>query len=220
MGMEYFCCYHSYRRKVAKLSDQEVGRLFRALLIYSETGEAQELTGRESVAFDFIADDIDRAKEKYRDRCKTNSENGKAGAEARSERQRNKQTPAKEANACETSQNKTKDKNKSKENIPPIAPQGGHDWGFGEDLTEAFSDWLAYKQEKRQAYKPTGLKSLLTQTRSNVARHGEKAVADIIRQSMANGWQGIIWDRLETKPEKQRSSGNIFADMAREEGLF
>lgn len=64
MAIEYFCCYHSYARKLAKLSDQEVGRLFRALLKYSETGEAQELTGRESVAFDFIADDIDRWKKK------------------------------------------------------------------------------------------------------------------------------------------------------------
>lgn len=60
--MEYFCCYHSYKIKLAKLSDQEVGRLFRALLEYSETGETQELTGRESIAFDFIAYDIDLAK--------------------------------------------------------------------------------------------------------------------------------------------------------------
>lgn len=75
MAMEYFCCYHSYARKLAKLSDQEVGRLLRALLKYSETGEAQELTGRESVAFDFIADDIDRAKENYEAKCKQNREN-------------------------------------------------------------------------------------------------------------------------------------------------
>lgn len=75
MAIEYFCCYHSYARKLAKLSDQEVGRLFRALLKYSETGETQELTGRESVAFDFIADDIDRAKENYEAKCKQNREN-------------------------------------------------------------------------------------------------------------------------------------------------
>lgn len=74
MGMEYFCCYHSYLRKLAKLSDQEVGRLFRALLTYSATGKTQELTGRENVAFDFIADDIDRAKEKYEEKCNTNRE--------------------------------------------------------------------------------------------------------------------------------------------------
>ena len=79
MALEYFPCYHSYRRKIAKLSDQEVGRLFRSLLEYSETGETQELTGREAVAFDFIADDIDRARQQYEEKCRKNAENGKTG---------------------------------------------------------------------------------------------------------------------------------------------
>ena len=77
MALEYFPCYHSYFKKCEKLTDQELGRLFRALLKYSETGERQELAGRESIAFDFIADDIDRAKQSYDDRCKTNRENVK-----------------------------------------------------------------------------------------------------------------------------------------------
>lgn len=106
MAVEYFCCYHSYARKLAKLSDQEVGRLFRALLEYSETGEAQELTGRESVAFDFIADDIDRAKEKYDAKCQKNRENAKANAIERTRSH---------ANGCEESQYKDKDKEKDKD---------------------------------------------------------------------------------------------------------
>lgn len=73
--LEYFPCFHSYRRRTKNLTDQEVGRLFRALLEYSETGEAPELTGRESIAFDFIADDIDRARERYDDSCRKNAEN-------------------------------------------------------------------------------------------------------------------------------------------------
>ena len=75
--LEYFPCFHSYRRRTKNLTDQEVGRLFRALLEYSETGEAPELTGRESIAFDFIADDIDRARERYDDSCRKNTENAK-----------------------------------------------------------------------------------------------------------------------------------------------
>ena len=75
--LEYFPCFHSYRRRTKNLTDQEVGRLFRALLEYSETGEAPELTGRESIAFDFIADDIDRARERYDDSCRKNAENAK-----------------------------------------------------------------------------------------------------------------------------------------------
>lgn len=69
MAMEYFCCYHSYEKSLRNLSDQEVGRLFRALLVYSATAERPELAGRESIAFDFIAADMDRAKDKYQNLC-------------------------------------------------------------------------------------------------------------------------------------------------------
>lgn len=82
MALEYFCCFYSYRNKIAKLSDQEVGRLFRALMKYGETGETQELTGREAVAYDFIADDIDRQKAAYQAKCERNRANGQMGASA------------------------------------------------------------------------------------------------------------------------------------------
>lgn len=68
MALEYIPFYYSYRKKLEKLSDQEVGRLVRSLLEYGETGETEELTGRESIAFDFIADDINRAKAAYDER--------------------------------------------------------------------------------------------------------------------------------------------------------
>lgn len=107
--MEYFCCYHSYLKKCEKLSDQEVGRLFRSLLLYSETGETPELSGRESIAFDFIADDIDRAKKNYEEKCKKNAENGKSGGRPK------KQSQAKKANGfSESEKSQNKDENKSK----------------------------------------------------------------------------------------------------------
>lgn len=75
MALEYIPFYYSYRKKLEKLSDQEVGRLVRALLEYGDTGETEELTGRESIAFDFIADDINRAKAAYDERCAKNQRN-------------------------------------------------------------------------------------------------------------------------------------------------
>ena len=71
----YFPWYDSYYERLAKLSDQEVGRLVRALMIYHRTKEPQELAGRESVAYDFIAVDIDMADEAYREKCEKNKKN-------------------------------------------------------------------------------------------------------------------------------------------------
>lgn len=112
MAIEYFCCYHSYRRKIAKLSDQEVGRLFRALLEYSELGETQELAGREAVAFDFIADDIDRAKENYESKCKQLQANATKSKQM-----------LPDASISGENKNKNKDENKNKNDIiPPVSP--------------------------------------------------------------------------------------------------
>lgn len=94
---------------------------------------------------------------------------------------------------------------------------------FGPVLQEAFEDWLKYKRERREAYKPTGLKSLATQIKNQAAIHGEEAVASLIRQCMASNWKGIIFDRLQNKTQSYgRSStgfetSNPFAEMLAEE---
>ena len=62
--------------------------------------------------------------------------------------------------------NKTERKTKTN---TPLPPQG--ETGFGNDLQEAFESWLSYKAEKRQAYKPTGLKSLITEIRNNAQKY-------------------------------------------------
>lgn len=70
------------------------------------------------------------------------------------------------------------------------------DTRFSGDLLSAVQDWLAYKAERKEGYKPTGLKSLLTEISNREKQHGEQAVADVIRLSMSNGWRGIIWERI------------------------
>lgn len=129
-----------------------------------------------------------------------------------------------------------KESKESKEgkNIPPYSPPKGkttkrqkadHNvdlldkvvsvYGFSEPLTEKLRDWMRYKGEERgDEYKETGMRALLTQTGKQIAVHGESAVMDCIDTSMANGWKGIVWDRLESKPKQQ---GVSFLDVMREE---
>ena len=206
MALDYFPCYHSYRKKTAKLSDQEVGRLFRALLEYSELGETKELTGRESVAFDFIVYDIDRAKEAYEEKCETNRKNGQKGANA-AERL---PTPA------NAPQNKNKSKDKNKNNLSP----DGESIGavrlpvFGtEELNSAVSDWVSYKAERGDSCTPTELQALESVVRSKSAQYGEHAVADCIRIAMSNGWKGVRYESLE---QKRGNRGNVTPACSRD----
>ena len=73
---EYFCAYHSMLDATRKLSDAEVGRLFRGLLQYSMTKEQPDnLQGREEIVFDIYSQQIDREIEKYEQTCKRNQKN-------------------------------------------------------------------------------------------------------------------------------------------------
>ena len=84
MAMTGFICHDDYLSKTAKLTDQELGRLFRACMEYHSTGIAPELDGRESVAFDFIKEDIDRAEAAYTNKCEINKQNRLKAIERRS----------------------------------------------------------------------------------------------------------------------------------------
>ena len=112
------------------------------------------------------------------------------------------------------SQSTTSEKEKKAKNtIPPCIPPtaSAEEIPFSGALGDAVRDWLAYKAERRESYKPTGLKSLFSQIERTVKVHGEDAVCDCIRLSMSNGWRGIIWDRIEKegKPDGRKPEKNF-----------
>jgi hypothetical protein len=73
----------------------------------------------------------------------------------------------------------------------------GHD--FSDRLKAKLKDWLAYKAEKRESYKPTGLKSFMSVVSNKLKTYCEADILSLIDDCMANNWQGIIWDRLKGK---------------------
>lgn len=82
---------------------------------------------------------------------------------------------------------------------------------FSPEVTAALKDWIMYKREKRQGYKVSGFRALLTQAEKMIAKYGDQAVADIIVQSMSNGYQGIVWENLgKGSRPKTPAAGNRF----------
>lgn len=194
MALNSFNAYHSYLKSIEPLNDSERGRLFTALLEYSSTGIAPELRGNERFVFPTMKEQIDRDREKYEARCAQNSKN--IGIRWNTN----------VYDSIRTNTNVSKDKDKDKDKDRPLrgnSAQGAQeppkvsDYGFSPELEAAVTDWLAYKQERREAYKPTGLKSLLTQIKKAAAEYGDAAVIEIIRQSMSANYMGIVFDRLK-----------------------
>lgn len=57
---------------------------------------------------------------------------------------------------------------------------------------EKWKEWLQYRKERRlAAYAPTGLKSTFARLKK-MCRDDPKIAAEIIEQSLANGWQGLF----------------------------
>lgn len=86
--MTGFIFQDKYLDRLAKLSDQEVGRLVRALAVYHATGEEQELKGRECGYYDFIKGDIDEIENRYAAKCETNRNNRQRPLTTDNDRQR------------------------------------------------------------------------------------------------------------------------------------
>jgi hypothetical protein len=85
------------------------------------------------------------------------------------------------------------------------------------DLTDAENNainyWLTYKQEKKQEYKPTGLKMLI----NTIKGHKNQGcnIQAAIEISISNNWQGIIYEKgyqqfgRYTNPTPQQQSKEI-----------
>ena len=223
MAIEYFPCYHSYLARLAKLSDQEVGRLFRALLQYSATGECPELTGRESVAFDFIQFDIDQAHENFKERSRKNAENVQ-------KRWNTNDTTEYDRIPSNTKDTKAKAKAKANTKANSISPPTPSwrmllasllvEYDFADALAGKIQDWADYKDSRKEGYKEQGMKALLTTIQKHALKYGDAAVINLIDLSMSNGWKGIIWDKLTEsqrpvyakKPEIPKGASGVLGD--------
>ena len=93
---EYFPAYFSLKRRMRRLTTQEIGEVFLAALEYAETGIETDLEGNAAVAFDFIKEDIDRSNSSYEELCEKRRENGSKGGKASGE-SRAKHTEAKDS---------------------------------------------------------------------------------------------------------------------------
>lgn len=76
-------------------------------------------------------------------------------------------------------------------------------------------EWLGYKQERKEKYTETGLKSLLTQIEKQIDIYGEEKICNLIDECMSSNYKGIIFEKLKStkvnikKPEWFDKENNI-----------
>ena len=70
--MKYLKVYTDFAEDIRELTDNEVGRLFRAMLLYAETETVSDLKGNERYLWWAAKKNIDAQRNSYEERCSTN----------------------------------------------------------------------------------------------------------------------------------------------------
>lgn len=201
------------------LSDEEVGRLVRALLEYQRTGQHPVLPGNERFLFHTCKAQIDRDNEKYRETVSSRSNAGKKGASSRWQGQA-KDGKNSKCHIChdengkhgkdkEEDKDKDEEKEEDKDNITPHIPP-----------TEPKVQWAEYVSMTNAEHQ----KLLDTHGPADTARLIE--ILDNYKGSSGKKYKSdyraiLSWviDRLQEEKQKTTSSSNPFLEMLREEGL-
>lgn len=102
------------------------------------------------------------------------------------------------------------DKDKEKDKIKTITP---YKPPFAGALGEKVDEWLRYKSERGQKYKPVGLKALYGKIQAAEKSYGTTAVIAAIDNSITNNWQGLFFDRLAPRKEGVYSDSYDHADL-------
>lgn len=88
MEKNAFLLYIDYQDQFNLLTDEQAGKLIKAIIEYEKTREIPQLEGMLKIAFSFIKKQLDRDREKYEIKCEKNKENGKKGGRPKKENQK------------------------------------------------------------------------------------------------------------------------------------
>lgn len=83
MDKNSFLIYIDYQEQFELLTDEQAGKLIKAIIEYEKTGKILELDGMTKMAFSFIKTQLDRDREKWQEEKQKRSEAGKRGMSKR-----------------------------------------------------------------------------------------------------------------------------------------
>ena len=100
-----------------------------------------------------------------------------------------------------------RDKIKKKDKDINILSNILKEYDFGFSIEEKINEWLKYKKEKNQSYKPTGFRTFLKKIEKAILEIGEQAVLDSIDNCIASNYSGVFFNKT-TARKNVRASEN------------
>lgn len=215
--MTFFESYYSAIMKIKDPADRL--KAFEVVCGYGITGKAgEDLDGVAAIVFDLVKPNIDASEKKRtagekggrpsNENCAfeesestlSKSENQNESVLLQNEKPKHDCAFAKPKSDKEKDKEVDKDMDKGSSKRTPTQEAQIEESPLSDPVKKKLMEWLAYKREQRQPYKPTGFKSLLSEVYRHEQESGPDAVVTLINECMSNGWKGIIWDRLDKPP--------------------
>ena len=188
--MDGFIFYASFKDAIDLLSESEQLEAYRGICEYGISGKEIEFSHPSAYAIYLMAKpQIDANNKRRTDGYKGGRPKKTTGfeivkplvSEMKTTGYTNEKPKVKEKD-----KEKVKEKVKEKENIVSESQ-------LSDPVKEKLREWLQYKAEIRDSYKPSGLNALVTQLVKREKELGTAAVIESINTSMANGWRGLFW---------------------------
>lgn len=149
------------------------------------------------VMFSQIQDDMVYYEHKYSKRCEVNRKVGKMGGRPRKEKPKETDGLLKETDGLlekpKDKEKREKGKDKKKDKSLLIDKTKSFPDSFSDDaqMDRAIKNWMAYKKERGQTYKPIGLKAFVTRLHNLSGGRGDVAL-QIVEQSISNNYSGVF----------------------------
>ena len=88
-------------------------------------------------------------------------------------------------------------------------------------MADSVVEWLKYKKQRREAYKPVSIKKFITQVKGYAEQYGDEAVMTVISDSIANGYMGVAFASIKgKKPNGGSGSRTANYDYSDTEGAL
>ncbi len=200
MADKKFNFFESYHRALERVPDSSYGRIVRGMARYVFEGEEPSFDeDLDNIVWELIKPILLRGQEISQVRAEAGRQ-GKGISRNVGNNHASKQNQSKnktKSNQNKTDKDKEEDKEKDKEedininNVENKKEKNALPEYVSTDFADIMRDWLAYKKERGEGYKPRGLKSCYTKLVTLSGGDPDRARA-IIEQSMSNNYAGIF----------------------------
>lgn len=202
--------YYSYMEQFELLTDDELGRLIRAVMKYDANGKDPELDGMLQMAFSFIKTDLDANRKKYETRCQKNRDNGQRGGRPKKQldktetekSERLSEKPKKPDTDIEMdmdidNDNDKKKKTKKKTEYDILIESYSDD----SNLTDTLYEFVKMRKTVKSPLTSHALELILKKLDKLAADNTSKI--EILNNSITNNWKGVY--PIKSEPSHSKS---------------